>query len=123
MKEISNRADVEFLVNQFYEKVIADDAIGFFFTDVITLDWKKHIPVMYDFWETTLFGVAKYKGNPMLKHIELHTKKALKAEHFSRWLKLWEQTIKENFQGNIAEQAIKKAIQIGVLMKFKIEQL
>lgn len=121
MKEILNRTDIESLVDKFYEKVIVDESIGFFFQDVIELDWKIHIPIMYDFWESTLLGLAKYKGNPVLKHIELNNKRKLKPEHFSRWLELWKQTIKENFYGAIAEDAIKKASQIGELMKFKIK--
>ena len=122
MKKIENRTDIELLIDKFYEKVVVDDSIGFFFNDVIKLDWNKHIPVMYDFWESTLFRLAKYKGNPMLKHIELNKKAKLNPEHFKRWLELWEQTINENFHGTIAEEAILKANQIGGLMKFKIEQ-
>ena len=122
MKELENREDIEFLVDTFYKKIIVDDKIGFFFTKVIKLDWSKHIPTMYDFWETTLLGVAKYKGNPMLKHIHLDAMEKLNAEHFERWLSLWKETIQENFVGEISEQAIKKADQIGGFMKFKIEQ-
>ena len=122
MKELENREDIKLLIDTFYKKILIDDKIGFFFTKVIKLDWSKHIPIMYDFWETTLLGVAKYKGNPMLKHIELNAMEAIKAEHFERWISIWKETIQENFVGEISEQAIKKAEQIGGLMKFKIEQ-
>ncbi len=71
MKDIQERKDIELLVDEFYKKVLKDDVIGHFFTEVVQLDWEKHIPIMYDFWETTLLGNIKYKGNPMVKHIEL----------------------------------------------------
>ena len=122
MKELENREDIKFLIDTFYTKILVDDKIGFFFTKVIKLDWSKHIPIMYDFWETTLLGVAKYKGNPMLKHMELNAMEELNAEHFERWISLWKETIQENFVGEISRQAIIKAEQIGGLMKFKIEQ-
>ena len=122
MKDIKTRADIELLVDQFYKQVIKDKIIGYFFNEIVALDWTKHIPVMYNFWESTLFHLAKYKGNPMLKHIELNKKAELKHEHFSRWLELWEQTIKETFHGVIAEEAIKKANQIAEIMKYKIAQ-
>ncbi|CAI8312546.1 MAG: Uncharacterised protein [Cryomorphaceae bacterium] len=77
---------------------------------------------MYDFWETILLGVTKYKENPMLKHIEFNAMEELKAEYFERWISLWKETIQENFVREISEQTIKKAEQIGGLMKFKIEQ-
>lgn len=120
MKDISNRKDIEFLIDEFYKQILKDDLIGVFFTDIVQLNWKEHIPIMYDFWETTLFGVAKYKGNPMLKHIYLHDKKELKSIHFERWLSLWENTIHKNFDGEIANAAIKKANMIGDLMQLKI---
>jgi hemoglobin len=88
----------------------------------VKLDWDKHIPVMNAFWGTTLLGKMKYKGNPMLKHIELNEKEPLGAEHFERWLFLWENTIRKNFNGTKAEEAIKRARQIAELMKFKIQQ-
>ena len=122
LKDIENRDDIILLIDKFYSRVIADDFIGYFFTEVIALDWDKHIPVMYDFWETTLLGKMKYKGNPMLKHLELNKKEPLVPAHFHRWLTHWETTIRENFSGRKAEEAIKRANQIAELMKFKIQQ-
>ena len=122
MRDIHSRKDIEFLVDSFYKKILIDEKIGFFFTEVVELDWDKHIPIMYDFWETTLLGKAKYKGNPMIKHINLHRKKIIKKEHFDRWLSIWKNTINASFDGEKSEEAIKKAEQIGGLMKFKIEQ-
>lgn len=123
MKDITNRYDIELLVDEFYKKVTQDDIVGFFFTDVVKLDWTKHIPVMYNFWETTLLGKIKCKGNPMLKQIALNQKQNMKTAHFERWLELWEKTIKDNFKGDKAEDAIRRAQQIGSLMKYKIEQV
>lgn len=123
MNDIQNRRDIEFLIDAFYTKAVTDDVIGFFFTKVVVLQWEVHIPIMCDFWESVLFGQAKYKGNPMLKHIELSRKHALQSEHFMRWLELWETTVKENFSGEKAIEAISKAKQIGDLMQFKIKSV
>ena len=120
--DIRNRKHIEMLIDLFYKQVVVDEVIGHFFTEVVELDWNKHIPVMYDFWETTLLGKMKYKGNPMLKHIDLNRKEALMAPHFDRWLELWNRTVNENFQGPMADKALKKANQIAELMKYKIEQ-
>ena len=122
MKDIKNSQDIKILIDEFYKQVVTDDLIGHFFTKIIVLDWGKHIPVMYDFWETTLLGKMKYKGNPMLKHIELNEKESVNPEHFERWLDLWETTVTKNFKGIKATEAIQRAKQIGELMKFKIQQ-
>ena len=119
-KDIEDNRDIEFLIDAFYKKVIEDDLIGPFFTEVIKLDWEKHIPVMNDFWETVLFSRMKYKGDPMLKHIELNKIKVLKAEHFDRWLQLWKNTINSHFDGKTASEAIRRAENIAQLMQVKL---
>lgn len=121
MKDIQNRKDVEFLVNEFYKRVEKDNVIGFFFTEVVALNWEQHLPIMYSFWETLILGNGDYRGNPMLKHIQLNRKEKMLPKHFDRWLELWNKTVSENFAGKNAEIAISKAIQIGGLMKFKVQ--
>jgi hemoglobin len=122
VKDIENSGDIRILIDKFYKQVVKDDLIGHFFTSVVQLDWEVHIPVMNDFWGGILLGERKYKGNPMLKHINLNEMEPLDTEHFERWLFLWETTIRENFSGNKAEEAIQRARQIADLMKFKIQQ-
>lgn len=119
MKDIENRKDIEQLVNAFYARVLKDDKIGFFFNEIVQIDWDKHFPIMYDFWETILFDTMKYKGNPMTKHIVLSKKEPMTAAHFERWLELWNQTVDEHFGGERASEAIKRAKMIADLMKFK----
>jgi len=41
------------------------------------------------------------------------------SEHFERWLLLWNQTVNENFTGDRASEAIKRAKMIADLMKYK----
>lgn len=119
-KDIENTADITLLVNKFYTKVIDDVVIGYIFKSIPHFSFETHIPIMISFWETLLFGVTSYKGNPMLTHIQLHKTIPLHAEHFKQWLYLWEQTINENFEGKNADEAIAKAKNIGGLMQYKI---
>ena len=118
--DILNREDIKALVDSFYKKVLKDDLIGFIFMDTIEFIWDKHIPIMYDFWDSMLFHTAVYKGNPMLKHIALNKKIELTDARFDRWIQLWEQTIDENFQGQKADLAKEKANMIRMLMTQKI---
>lgn len=75
---------------------------------------------MISFWETLLFGIASYKGNPMLKHLALNKTIPLNKDHFNQWLYLWEETVNEIFKGVKAKEAIAKAKSIGGLMQYKI---
>lgn len=121
MKKLETREDIELLVNKFYDKVQSDEAIGFFFNDVAKVDWSHHLPKMYSFWETLLFGQISYKGNPMAVHFPINAQVPMKKEHFEQWVKLWTKTIEENFTGEMAETAIYKATNIANLMGYKME--
>lgn len=121
MKLLENRDDIETLVNTFYETVQHDETIGFFFTEVAKVDWSLHLPKMYNFWQTLLFGESAYKGNPMAVHFPVNAKVPMEKYHFEHWLKLWTKTVKENFHGEIAEMAIYKANNIANLMAYKME--
>jgi len=121
-KDISNKEDVQLLVDSFYAKVLKDDTIAYIFTDVAKLNVPEHMPIMYNFWATILLSKGTYVGNPMDKHFALHEKEALKKEHFDRWLKLWFDTVDELFTGSKAEEAKTRASTIGRLMLFKMEE-
>ena len=121
MKKLESREDIELLVNKFYGKVGKDATIGFFFNDIAKVNWSEHLPKMYKFWETLLFGQVSYKGNPMAVHFPINEIQAMEKHHFEHWLKLWTETVEENFSGETAELAIYKATNIANLMAFKME--
>lgn len=121
-RELKSSKDIQFLVQTFYGKVLKDDVIGYIFNDVMDIDWDKHFPIMYSFWESVLLGKNTYNGNPMIKHIDLNMLEPLKEHHFDRWLLLWEQTLTENFEGAKAEEALVRARGMKQLMLMKIEE-
>lgn len=118
--DITNRTDIEKLIDSFYEKVKTDDKIGHFFSEVVHVNWEKHLPVMYGFWENILFHSGGYEGNPMQKHIALHVLSPLKPEHFQRWLLLFFCTVDDLFEGNNAEQIKQRAQSIALVMEMKV---
>jgi hemoglobin len=120
--DIENKQDIQLLVDSFYEKVKADPVIGFIFNDVVRVNWEKHLPVMYSFWENTLFYTGHYNGNPMEMHIRLNSLVPLGANHFKQWTGLFMQTVDELFNGEIAELAKQRAVSISTVMQIKILQ-
>ena len=96
--DISSREHIELLVNTFYEKVQNDDVIAHFFNDVAQVNWEKHLPKMYDFWDSIIRNQHNYHGSPMPKHIALSEKSSMKKEHFERWLQLFNSTLDELFE-------------------------
>jgi len=119
-KDIESRDDIELLVKSFYEKVKIDPVIGSIFTDIARVNWEKHLPVMFDFWENTIFYTGSYLGNPMKSHQNLNRLFPLTKEHFSRWNQLFASTMDELFEGDKAVLAKQRAISISTVMQLKL---
>lgn len=119
--QIKDRNDIITLVDAFYDQVLVDPLIGFFFTEIAKIDRKSHMPKMYDFWESSLLGAANYRGNPMTAHIALHKKARMTAAHFERWKTLFLDTVDSHFEGAVADDAKQRAIHMTALMLFKLE--
>ena len=120
MKDIVSQDDIQVLVNSFYDKVKTSE-IGFFFEEIAKVNWEKHLPKMYIFWESVLFATVKFNGNPMGAHFPINEIIPMEKKHFEAWLQLWKETVDENFSGEIAESAKNKAENIAKLMSFKME--
>ncbi len=119
-KDITSKADIEMLVNRFYDKVKVDDLIGYFFTKVVQVNWDKHLPVMYRFWDNALFFTGVYEGKPLEIHEHLNQLSPLSVEHFQRWNELFTQTVDELFEGEKATLAKDRSISISTVMQLKI---
>lgn len=122
MTDINNKSDIKKLVNTFYEKAKNDELIGYIFEERLAGKWEHHLPTMYSFWASILLGEASYRGNVMVKHIELNQSVPLKKEHFDRWEVLFIKNVDDLFEGEVAEEAKKRATLMAQLMNFKVEQ-
>jgi hemoglobin len=121
-KDLERPADIKLLIDSFYDKVRADEVIGYLFNEVARVNWEEHLPVMYSFWEQVLFSMGDYKGNPMTAHQQLHQKSSLKQAHFNRWVGLFKTTVDDLFRGEKAELAKQRAESIATVMYIKILQ-
>ena len=109
MNTIKSRKDIHQLVSTSYSKIRKDDLLGPIFNAHIESDmWPEHINQLTDFWETNLFGMPKFKGNPTKKHIKVDEKSdhTISQLHFGKWLQLWVETVNALFVGANAEKAI-----------------
>lgn len=109
-KDIQNRGDIFTLVSVFYGKVRENEEIGHFFNKTIT-DWPAHLEKLTDFWETNLFMVSNFYGNPVKAHKEVDRKfgHSIEQKHFGEWLNMWFATIDELFEGQRADIAKNRA--------------
>jgi hemoglobin len=112
-KDIENRHDIELFVNRFYDKVKDDELLGPVFKN---LNWPHHLPIMYNFWGSLLLGDQTYSGNPLQKHLPL----SIDSRHFQQWLKLFTQTLDENFSGEKAAEAKQRVQSIAYIFQLKM---
>ncbi len=113
LNDIANRNDIEKLVDEFYKKVQANELLAPVF---IHVDWPQHLPNIYNFWSSVIFGDQNYRGNPFQKHIDLPIGK----EHFVQWLKLFIKTVDVNFAGSNAEEIKVRAKNIAVIFQHRM---
>ena len=111
--DIKTREDVQLLVDRFYQKVQADQLIGPVFSHV---DWPHHLPIMYNFWSSMLLGDQSYRGNPFQKHLPLK----IQSKHFDQWLKLFRETVGENFAGEKADEVLMRAESIAGIFQMRM---
>jgi len=100
--EISN------LVDRFYARVQLDPEIGPIFNETVE-DWPTHLALLKNFWSTVMLTTGRYKGDPMMTHLQL----PLEPGHFSRWLSLFAETAKEVMAPDHAALIIAKSERIA----------
>jgi hemoglobin len=108
------------LVDLFYDRVRDDRLLGPIFDDIAHVDWATHLPRMYDFWESVLFGAATFKGTPLMVHRALATQTPLTAEAFDRWVALFQTTVDDFFTGPMADHAKNSAGRIAASMEHHV---
>lgn len=119
--DIRNRVDVYVLVDTFYKKIRKDPVLGPIFNGHIS-DWNAHLIHLTDFWESSLFFVNKYKGNPLEKHIEVDAgvDHSITEKHFGIWLNHWIQTLDELYEGDKVYIAKNRARKMGTFIYVKL---
>ena len=100
--------EISTLVDRFYTKVRLDPEIGPIFNAIVG-DWPHHLATLKDFWSTVLLTTGRYKGDPMMTHLQL----SLDPDHFERWLALFAQTANEVFPPDHAANIIAKSQRIA----------
>lgn len=120
-KDIEERADLESMLESFYQKVFNDDLISHFFLEVVPLNLETHLPVITDFWESVLLDGRGYRKNVMEIHQNISAKSKIGKEHLDRWVKIFSETVDERFEGPKATLAKQRATSIATMMHLKID--
>jgi hemoglobin len=99
---------IERLVRTFYGRVQTDPLIGPVFAARIA-DWEAHIAKLCAFWSSVALMTGRYHGQPMQAHLKL----PVAAEHFDRWIAIFEATANELCPPQAAAHFIERARRIA----------
>ena len=112
--DVRTSADVDVVVQSFYNGIEDDPTLGRFFGDV---DWDVHLPKMTAFWSSVLFRTGNYRGRPFDPHMQLQ---GLERTHFNHWLTRFRAAVDQHFEGEAAESMKLKAEQIASVFQVKL---
>jgi len=110
-----DEAMIERLVRRFYDAVQADPLIGPVFAARIT-DWEPHLQRMMAFWSSVALMSGRYHGQPMQKHLPL----PIQADHFDRWLALFEHAASEVCPPKAAAHFLERARRVAESLELGI---
>lgn len=118
--DLDSPEEIAEMVRRFYADVAQDDLLGPIFNDVAQVDWSDHLPKLTAFWCRALLSMPGYSGNPYSKHLAVHAREPFTAEHFERWLSLFEDTIDTRWSGPRCEHAKSFARHVAAVHSRKI---
>jgi hemoglobin len=99
--DIASPADIQVLVDAFYEKIRSQPYLSALFDKLSPRDWRQHLFMMESFWNSVLLKSATYTGHPLILHALLPAKQAQVAE----WVHLFHEAVEEHFTGPTAAMA------------------
>lgn len=90
------------MVERFYKRVQTDAMLGPIFAQHI-INWTHHLEHMKKFWRSIMLKTGEFSGNPMMKHVAISK---IDNPEFSRWLKLFGETLDEMGGSQVARDRI-----------------
>ena len=110
-----DRAAISTLVHAFYGDIRRDPILQPVFDSTIGGNWDMHLERMVDFWSSVMLSSGEFKGNVYGKHMALQ---GIEAEHFRRWLGLFEAHARRLFEPEVAEGFLVAARRIAASLQY-----
>jgi hemoglobin len=99
--DITSPADIQVLVEAFYDKLRSQPYLSALFDKLSPRDWSQHLFMMHRFWDAVLLKSAAYTGHPLILHAFLPAKQTQVPE----WVHLFYEAVEEHFTGPRAASA------------------
>lgn len=112
MADLDNPAAIHRMVQLFYVSLLEDPVMRPVFMEVAGVELADHLPLIEGYWCKMLLGHDTYHRNMVLRHEQVHDRKALTSEHFELWFAHFNRTLDIYFEGPYTDKAHKLARRI-----------
>ena len=119
-RDIENRTDIELLVNNCYEEIIADKRLAFALQEIVKVKLSDHLPSVYNFCENIILYTGNYEANPVNLFKNLYDITQLNKSLFDHSSQVFIRTTDELFKGKKANIAKQRAVNMSFILKQKI---
>ena len=99
--DIATPADIQVLVDAFYDKLRSQPYLSSLFDQLSPRDWRHHLFMMERFWNSVLLKSVTYTGHPLILHALLPDQQAQAPQ----WVHLFHEAVEEHFTGPTAAAA------------------
>lgn len=120
MNDIKNKDDIDFLVRDFYKRLLLDKAINYIFTNVVKVNLEHHFPILVTFWSQAILGTGGYFNNLTQIHLDVNAKEYLSPQLFIIWINHFNSSVDENFKGENSEKIKIQALSLATILQIKI---
>ena len=83
---------ISVLVDEFYVRARKDEVLGPIFDQAIGDNWDQHMSKIKLFWQSVALNAGTYSGKPVVEHAK---HKSIEPGHFTIWLNLFDETLKD----------------------------
>jgi hemoglobin len=96
-----NRTSITTLVDDFYTDIRRDSLLQPVFDSAVGTNWGPHLERMVDFWCSVMLASSDFRDKVCGTHMQLQ---GIEANHFRRWLSLFETHVQRLFPVEVAEE-------------------
>lgn len=105
LPDLDSAGQIDRFVRLFYRRLLADQRLAPYFTEVAGITLEDHLPLISAYWQKMLLGERQYQRHTMARHRQLHARRALTGAQHEAWLGHFFAVAQDNFAGPYTDRA------------------
>lgn len=119
--DLDSAERIDAFVEAFYARVFRDPLLAPLFLEAVGAQPAAHLGRIKAYWRRMLLGDPAYQRNMVALHRAVDARRPFSEAHYARWLALFEDTLRVNHAGPLAERAGTLARRIAANLRRNLE--